>query len=47
MAHIVIMGAGLAGAIMAYEIKEQLRPEDVLTGGSRARTASPRVSIAI
>jgi sulfide:quinone oxidoreductase len=31
MAHIVIMGAGLGGAIMAYEMKEQLRPEDKLT----------------
>ena len=31
MAHIVIMGAGLAGAIMAYEMKAQMRPEDKLT----------------
>jgi sulfide:quinone oxidoreductase len=31
MAHIVIMGAGLAGTIMAYEMKDQMRPEDRLT----------------
>ena len=31
MAEIVIMGAGLAGAIMAYEMKDQMRPEDHLT----------------
>ncbi|MFA7316050.1 MAG: FAD/NAD(P)-binding oxidoreductase [Sulfuricella sp.] len=31
MAHIVIMGAGLGGMPMAYEMREQLRPEDKLT----------------
>ncbi len=31
MADIVIMGAGLGGAIMAYEMKEQMRREDKLT----------------
>ena len=31
VADIVIMGAGLSGAIMAYEMKEQMRPEDRLT----------------
>ncbi len=31
MAHIVVLGAGLGGAIMAYEMKEQLRPEDTIT----------------
>jgi sulfide:quinone oxidoreductase len=31
MAHVVIMGAGLAGTIMAYEMKDQLRPEDKIT----------------
>ena len=31
MAEIVIMGAGLGGVIMAYEMKDQLRPEDKLT----------------
>ncbi|MCE1238036.1 MAG: NAD(P)/FAD-dependent oxidoreductase [Hyphomicrobiales bacterium] len=31
MAHIVIMGAGLGGVVMAYEMKDQLRPEDKLT----------------
>ena len=31
MAEIVIMGAGLSGALMAYEMKEQMRREDRLT----------------
>jgi sulfide:quinone oxidoreductase len=31
MADIVIMGAGLSGAIMAYEMKDQMRREDSLT----------------
>jgi len=31
MAHIVVMGAGLGGMPMAYEVKEQLRPEDKVT----------------
>jgi sulfide:quinone oxidoreductase len=31
MADIVIMGAGLAGVIMAYEMKDAMRPEDRLT----------------
>ncbi len=31
MAHIVVLGAGLGGSIMAYEMKDQLRPEDKLT----------------
>jgi sulfide:quinone oxidoreductase len=31
MAHIVVLGAGLGGTIMAYEMKDQLRPEDKLT----------------
>jgi len=31
MAHIVVMGAGLGGMTMAYEMKEQLRKEDKLT----------------
>ena len=31
MAEIVIMGAGLSGVIMAYEMKDQMRPEDRLT----------------
>ena len=31
MAHIVILGAGLGGAIMAYEMKEKMRPEDTIT----------------
>lgn len=31
MAEIVIMGAGLGGVIMAYEMKEHMRPEDNIT----------------
>ncbi len=31
MAEIVIMGAGLGGTIMAYEMKDHMRPEDRLT----------------
>ena len=31
MAHIVVLGAGLGGTIMAYEMKEKLRPEDTIT----------------
>ncbi len=31
MAHIVIMGAGIGGMPMAYEMKEQLRTEDTVT----------------
>ncbi len=31
MAHIVVLGAGLGGAIMAYELKEQIRKEDRIT----------------
>ncbi len=31
MAHVVVLGAGLGGAIMAYELKDQLRAEDTVT----------------
>ncbi len=31
MAHIVVLGAGLGGSIMAYELKDQIRPEDTIT----------------
>ena len=31
MAHIVVLGAGLGGAIMAYEMKDKLRKQDRLT----------------
>ncbi len=31
MAHVVVMGAGLGGAIMAYELKDQLGKEDRVT----------------
>jgi sulfide:quinone oxidoreductase len=31
VAEIVIMGAGLGGAVMAYEMKDRMRPQDKLT----------------
>ncbi len=31
MAHVVVMGAGLGGSIMAYELRDQLRAEDTIT----------------
>ena len=31
MAHVVVLGAGLGGTLMAYEMKEKLRPGDTLT----------------
>ena len=31
MSHVVVLGAGLGGAIMAYELRELLRPEDQIT----------------
>lgn len=31
MSHVVVLGAGLGGAIMAYELRELLRPEDRIT----------------
>jgi sulfide:quinone oxidoreductase len=31
MAHVVVLGAGLSGTLMAYELKDQLRPGDTLT----------------
>lgn len=31
MAHVVVLGAGLGGAIMAYELKDRLRKEDKVT----------------
>lgn len=31
MAHIVVLGAGLGGSIMAYELRDSLRAEDTIT----------------
>lgn len=31
MAHIIVLGAGLGGSIMAYELQEQIRKEDRIT----------------
>jgi sulfide:quinone oxidoreductase len=31
MAHIVVLGAGLGGSIMAYELKDQIRSQDKIT----------------
>ncbi len=39
MAHIVIIGAGLGGMPMAYEMKEQLRPGDGSPSSATARTS--------
>jgi sulfide:quinone oxidoreductase len=38
MAHIVIIGAGLGGMPMAYEMKELARPGDRVTVVSNAPT---------
>jgi len=38
MADIVVLGAGLGGSIMAYEMRDQLRPEDRLTVISQGST---------
>jgi sulfide:quinone oxidoreductase len=40
MSHIVILGAGLGGTIMAYEMKEKLRPQDRLTVVNQGSTYS-------
>ena len=40
MSHIVILGAGLGGVIMAYEMKARLRREDRLTVVNRGSTYS-------
>lgn len=31
MAHVVVLGAGLGGSIMAYELRDKLRAEDTIT----------------
>lgn len=38
MAHVVVLGAGLGGTLMAYELKEQLRESDQLTVVGQGRT---------
>lgn len=38
MAEIVVLGAGLSGALMAYELKAEIRPEDRLTVINRGDT---------
>jgi sulfide:quinone oxidoreductase len=40
MAHVVVLGAGLAGTIMAYELKDALRKEDRITVVSKGGTYS-------
>ncbi|PSC03409.1 pyridine nucleotide-disulfide oxidoreductase [Alsobacter soli] len=40
MAHVVILGAGLGGTIMAYEMKDALRPGDRLTVVNKGATYS-------
>jgi sulfide:quinone oxidoreductase len=31
MAHVFVLGAGLGGTIMAYELRDQLGPDDTTT----------------
>ena len=38
MAHIVVLGSGLGGMPMAFELKEKLRPGDRLTVISNSET---------
>ena len=38
MAHIVVLGAGLGGTIMAYEMRDALRPGDRLTVVNKGST---------
>ncbi|MCE8422128.1 NAD(P)/FAD-dependent oxidoreductase, partial [Rhodovulum sulfidophilum] len=38
MAHVVVLGAGLGGSIMAYELQQQLRSEDRITVVTRDPT---------
>jgi sulfide:quinone oxidoreductase len=40
MAQIVVLGAGLGGTIMAFEMKEKMRPEDALTVVNQGSTYS-------
>jgi sulfide:quinone oxidoreductase len=40
MAHIVVLGAGLGGTIMAYELKDAVRPEDRVTIVNKGSTYS-------
>lgn len=40
MAHVVVLGAGLGGVIMAYEMKDQLPPGDQLTVVAKGSTYS-------
>ena len=40
MAHVVVLGAGLGGTLMAYEMKDALRPEDRLTVVNKGGTYS-------
>jgi sulfide:quinone oxidoreductase len=38
VAHVVVLGAGLGGAIMAYELRDQLRKEDKVTVVTKGAT---------
>ena len=40
MAHVVVLGAGLGGTIMAYEMKDQLGPNDKLTVVNKGKAYS-------
>jgi len=41
MPHVIILGAGLGGIVMAYEMKEKIRPQNKLTGDGRSRKSDP------
>lgn len=40
MAHIAVLGAGLGGTLMAFELKDALRPEDRVTVVNKGATYS-------
>ena len=37
MAHVFVLGAGLGGTIMAYELRDQLGPDDTITALPKTR----------
>jgi sulfide:quinone oxidoreductase len=43
MAHAVIVGAGLGGTPMAYEIKALLRKQDKVTAAGHSRSTRKRL----
>lgn len=41
MPHVVILAASLGGIVMAYEVKEKMRPQNKLTGDGHSRKSDP------